>query len=244
MNHDPLETLFDALDPLQGLNDTDLFTPGKALERLHREIARSRPPRRRRFWRRPLVMSIATVFVLAGTATAVSLLRSPVQDVTTLGCYQKISLTSNVDVVPYSGSSLATCASFWHWKKVPGGAAPNGSLCVLTNGSLAGLPPSRRANTCARLGLPAFNGKVENSKVAQFQVAAISYFTAHSCVSPSSAAREVRELIVRYDLSGWRVRNTKSKDPRSCAFPAFQIPNQIVDVVGNPVKNTTLLGDG
>lgn len=244
MNHDPLETLFDALDPLQGLNDTDLFTPGKALERLHREIGQIQPSRRRRFWRRPLVMSIATVFVLAGTAAAVSFLRSPVQDVTTLGCYQKISLTSNVDVVPYSGSLLATCASIWRWKKVSGGAAPDGSLCILTNGSLAGFPPSRRANTCARLGLPTFNGKVGNSTVAQFQIAAISYFTAHSCVSPSSAALEVRALIVRYDLTGWRVRSTKSKDPRSCAFLAFQIPNRSVDVVGNPVTGTTSPGSG
>jgi hypothetical protein len=245
LNHDHLEDLYAALDPLRGVDDTDIFTPGQALVRLHREIAQSQParrpkrPRRRRFWRKPIVVSMATVFVLAGTAGAISLLRSPVQDVSTLGCYQKIALNSNIEIVPYSSNPLAACASIWHWKQVPGRGIPGGSLCILTNGSLAGFPPSRRGHTCARLGLPTFNGKVMNAKVAQFQAITIAYFVAHSCVSPSSAAWQVRTLVGRYGLTGWRVSNIGSSDPRSCAFPAFHMKDRTVDVVGNPVTSTT-----
>jgi hypothetical protein len=234
LSKDPLEELFESIDPLRGIDDATLHAPGTSIDRLHREL--SRRQLRHSFGRRGAVFSIVSFVVLASSAAAITLLRSPVRDVASIGCYQKSSLTSTAEVVPYGNNPLAICNGVWHWKKVPRAGSPFGSLCVLGDGSLAAFPPSRERDVCARLGLPIFNGLRKNIDVSTFQTAAISYFALHPCVSPANASFEVRILLGRYGLPDWQVRNTGSQSPSSCAFPAFQISARIVDIVGNPIR--------
>jgi hypothetical protein len=236
MSRDPLEELFEAIDPLRDVDDATLFTPGRLLERLHGEIDPRRP--RRRFWHRGTVVSLIGLTVLTGTAAAVTLWHTPVRNVASVTCYQKISLTSNADIISYTTHPLVACGSVWHWTSLPSGPAPNGTLCVLSSGSLAAFPPSRRGDACERLRLPVFSGRVKSSAVARFQTTTISYFASHKCVSPILALHEVRQLIDRFNLRRWRARNTGSLDRRSCVFPAFQISTRVVDLVGSPIIRT------
>ena len=236
MSRDPFEKLFEALDPLRDVDDAALFTPGQLLDRLHREIT----PRRtwRRFWHPGTVVSLIAVTVLAGSATAIALWQSPVRNVASVYCYQKVSLNSNTDVVPYSADPLAACAAVWKWTSRPSGPAPNGSLCILTSGSLAAFPPSREGDACMRLGLPIFSGQPKSAAAARFQTLTIAYFASHKCVSPAIGLQEIRHLIGHFDLRRWRARITGSRDPHSCAFPAFQIQSRIVDLVGSPASKS------
>jgi hypothetical protein len=235
LSYDPLQKFFDIADPTKDLSNAELdalFPTESLLERLKGEV-NNEPVGwfRKRLWRRTIIVSTTAVLVLAGTAAAFTFLRSPVQDVTRLSCFESVSLSSGAEVVAYSGQPLAMCRSVMHWLPVPGSPVPNGSLCVLTNGSLAGFPPSRRAQACTQLGLPVFNGRLKNPEVAAFEQAAQNYFSENSCMDPAAARNGVLQLIGRFAISGWHVRVSGSKSEVACATLGIQGKVRVVDIV-------------
>src|SRR5664280_1803407 len=236
MTYDPFEDIFDSLDPVKDLSDTQLgalHPTTDLLERIHHDIAEvSVSWFRRRLWRRTVIASVATVFVLAGTAAALTLLQSPVKVTTSLNCFKADSLNSGGHVVPYSDHPLFACQTFLHWPSKPGSHSPEGSLCVLSNGSLAGFPPSRESSVCAKLGLPVFDGRIRNPETASFQQAAQRYFFENCCVSRSVAQKDVRQLIGRYGITNWRVRVSGSREHSACATLAINVKSRTVDIVG------------
>ena len=236
MKNDPLQKIFDGIDSTKDLTDADLETmlpTERLLERLNNAVD-NEPVGwlRRRIWRRTIVISTTTVLVLAGTAAAISLLRGPVHDTTRLSCFAKVSLTSSADVIAYTSQPLSACQSLMHWPSVPGSPSPSGSLCVLSNGSLAGFPPSRKGQACAELGLAVFDGHVANLKVAAFEQSTQNYFTKHPCMATAVARQEVRRLLRKYDISDWRVQVSGSKAKAACATLSIQVPARMVDIVG------------
>ncbi len=236
MTYDPLKEIFDSLDPLKDLSDAQLgalHPTTSLLERIHDDIAEvSVSWFRKKMWRRTAIASVATVFVLAGTAAAITLLRSPVQVTTSLSCFKADSLNSGADVVAYSEHPLSACQTFLHWPSALSSHSPDGSLCVLSNGSLAGFPPSRESPVCAKLGLPVFNGRIRNPETALFQQAARRYFSEHLCVSRSVAQKDVQRLIGMYGITNWRVRVSGSRDQSACATLAIEVTSRIVGIVG------------
>jgi len=172
------------------------------------------------------------VLTLAGTAAAITIWRAPVQDVTHLGCFETVSLATNVDVIGYTSNPLAACGAIMHWPSVPGSSSPHGSLCVLSDGSLAGFPPSRRSNVCGFLGLATYNGHLQNPPVAHFEQAAQNYFTGHPCMVPATARQVILRLLENFKISGWQVRITGSKSTSACATLSIQVKSRIVGLVG------------
>jgi hypothetical protein len=237
MKHDPLQKYFDAADAAKNVSDANLdqrFPTEDLLARL-RNAAVTEPARgfRLRFWHRTTVLSIVAVLAVAGTAAAITFLRSPVADTSMLSCYSQVSLSSHViDEVPLGGHPLSTCGAALHWKRVPESPSPSGSLCILANGSLAGFPPSRRADLCAYLKLPAYDGRLASSHVAEFEQSAINYFGEKSCVAPEIARAEVHRLLVRFNLTNWRVRFTRTSSSKACATLAIEVKSRVVDLVG------------
>lgn len=235
MKDDPLQRIFDRLDATKNLSDSDLdaiMPTERLLNRLNNELSKEHVGWfRRRFWRRTVVITTTTVLVLAGTAAGISLLRGPVHDVTRLSCFAKVSLTSGADVISYTSNPLSACQSFMHWPAVPSSSSPNGSLCVLSNGSLAAFPPSRRRQVCADLGLAVFDGHIANLKVAAFEESTQNYFTAHLCMAPGVARQEVERLLRKYDITGWRVRITGKQSTNACATLSIQVSSRLVDIV-------------
>lgn len=236
MKDDPLQKIFDDIDPFKDLSDTDLdaLLPLESLfERLHRDVEKEPPSwRHRRMWRRSMVISASAVLAFAGAAAAITFLRSPVQDTTRLSCFARVSLTPTAVVVPYGSHPLSICQSLMHWPSVPGSPAPTGSLCVLSNGTLAGFPPSRHSHVCTALGLSSFNGRVADLKVAAFEESAQSYFTQHSCMTSAVARSEVQRLLKKYNISGWRVEVSGSKAVLACATLSIHASTRLVDIVG------------
>jgi hypothetical protein len=234
LTHDPLEELFDSIDSVKELSDTQLSalhpTPD-LLERLHRDItAESVIWVRRKVWRRTIIATVSSVLVLAGTAAAITILRAPVQITTSMSCFRADSLHSGADVVAYNDHPLATCDSVMHWPSGLGGKS-KGSLCVLSNGSLAGFPPERDSPVCAKIGLPFFDGRIKSPETAQFQQAAQRYFSANPCASRSVAQKSVQRLIGIYGISNWHVRVSGSQDQTACATLAIDVKARIVDIV-------------
>lgn len=236
MTHDPLQKAFDAIDPTKDMSDAQLqaLLPTDVLLSRLRESIDKQPTGQvlKVRWRKVAIISSSAVLALAGTAAAITFLRSPVQDVTHIGCFQTVSLHTNEKVIPYSSIPLAACEQAMHWTPISRSPAPSGSLCVLSDGSLAGFPPSRDPGTCARLGLATFNGRLKNPEVIRFEQAARSYLTSHPCASPPAARREMLNLIGRFGLAGWRVRASGSATSTACASFGIQIHRRIVDIVG------------
>ena len=210
------------------------FPTEELLARLQR-AAEARPARRLRhgFWQRTTVISLVAVLAVTGTAAAISFLRSPVTDTSRLSCFSQISLTSKViEELPMSSHPLGACGVALHWKQIPESPAPKGSLCVLANGSLAGFPPSRRVDVCSYLKLATFSGRSENIRVAKFEKSAMNYFGESSCVAPETARREIIHLFVKFGLTRWRVRFTRTSSVGTCSTLAIQVKKRVVDLVG------------
>lgn len=236
MKDDPLQKVFDAIDVTRDLSNAELeamFPTDHLINRLDHAV-KVEPVGwfRRRIWRRTIVISTTTTLVLAGTAAAISLIRDPVRDVTRLSCFSKVSLTSNADVIAYTSHPLSACQSLMHWPSVPASPAPSGSLCVLSNGSLAGFPPSRKGQMCSALGLATFDGHIANLKIAAFQQSTQNYFTEHSCMVPTVARQEVQQLLKKYGISGWRTEVIGSMSTAACATLSIQVPSRLVEIVG------------
>lgn len=239
MKYDPLQRYFEAVNPAKSVTDASLddrFPTEDMLARLH-SAAEDRPARKFRhgLWHRTTVISIVAVLAVTGTAAAISLLRSPVTDTSRLSCYSQVSLTPKViEVLPMSSDPLGACGTALHWKQMSKSSAPKGSLCVLTNGSLAGFPPSRRVDVCSYLKLATFNGRAENIRVAEFEKATMSYFGERACIAPETARREIIHLFAKFDLTHWRVRFTRTSSVRACSTLAIQVKDRVVDLVGIP----------
>jgi hypothetical protein len=237
VKHDPLLRYFETVDPTKDLTDVSLddrFPTEAMLARLH-SAAEGRPVRKFRdvLWHRTTVFSIVAVLAVTGTAAAISLLRSPVTDTSRLSCYSQISLTSKViEELSMSSDPLGACNVALHWKQMPQSAAPKGSLCVLANGSLAGFPPSRRADVCSYLKLAAFSGRAENIRIAEFEKVAMSYFGKTPCIAPAIARSEIIHLFAKFELTRWRVRFIRTSSVRACSTLAIQVKDRIVDLVG------------
>ena len=237
MKRDPLQSYFESVDPTKDISDASLdqrFPTEDFLARLQR-AAEVRPARnlRNSFWRRTTIISIAAVMAVTGTAAAINFLRSPVTDSSRLSCYSQVSRTPHViEEIPTSTQPLGACRIALHWKQIPGSPAPEGSLCVLPNGTLAAFPPSRRFDVCSYLKLATFSGRTENIRVAEFEKSAVNYFGERSCVAPETARKEIIHLFVKFELARWRVRFTRTSSVRACSTLAIQVTNRIVDLVG------------
>ena len=236
MKNDPLQKIFESIDFTNDLSDVDLevmLPTERLLDRLDNAID-NQPVGlfRRRIWRRTVVITTTTVLVLAGTAAAISLHRGPVHDVTRLSCFAKASLASSADVIAYTNHPLSACQSLMRWPSIPASPSPSGSLCVLSNGSLAGFPPSRKGQVCAELGLAVFDGHLANLRVAAFEQSTQNYFTHHPCMTPAVARQDVQGQLKKYGISGWRVQVSGSKSKSACATLSIQVPSRLVDIVG------------
>jgi hypothetical protein len=236
MIHDPFASILEAVDPTLNLSDTELdamFSTDHLLERLQHEIANERLSWfRRRPWRRTTIFTLSAVLVLAGSAAAITLLRSSAHDTSRLSCFTRDSRSLNGEVFGFSRGPLAACQAALDWKSIPASPEPSGSLCVLPNGSLAGFPPSRQAHVCSRLGLAVFNGHVKNPKVADFQRSAQVYFIEHSCESPPTAQKAVLRLIGQFGIDQWRVQTSGSTSTSACATLNILVKARTVNIVG------------
>jgi hypothetical protein len=232
---DFFQGLFDAVDPTKGISDAQLaekFPLEQLASRLRTDIVVKRFCRfYRRPWRRATLFILSITVLVAGTATAFTLLRSPIRVATTLSCYQFDSLSSNVDVVGFSGNPLAACASVAHWSESKMTSTPRGFLCVLSNGSLAGFPLSSKRRNCEFLGLPSFDGRFQKGAEAKFQQSLQRYFSVHTCVTSRIARAEVQDAIGKFGLSEWRVRVSGSLDARACSTLNIQAGRRTVNIV-------------
>jgi hypothetical protein len=225
-----VETLIHELNPVpmgEGPSADSEFAQALLREILTRPIRRVSRPRLR-----VAAISATAVFALVGTAAAITFWRAPVQDITHMSCFEKASLHTNVDVIAYTDNLLATCGAAMHWPSVPGSSNPHGSLCVLSDGSLAGFPPSRKSDVCATLGLATFNGSLKSLPVAHFELAAQNYFIAHPCVALGTAREQVLGLLKKFEISGWQLRIYGSKSTSACATFGLQAKSRTVDLVG------------
>jgi hypothetical protein len=236
MIYDPFAQLLEAVDPIATLSDAELdamFAPVDLLERIQTKIANERVSwLRRRPWRRTTIITLSTVLVLAGSAAAISLLRSSAHDTSRLSCFSSDKVSIDARVYGFSSDPLAACHAALNWKTVPASPDSSGSLCVLANGSLAGFPPSREANVCARLGLASFNGRLKSPELARFDRAAQVFFIVHPCVTPSRAQTEVLKMIGQYGIVQWHVQTTGSTSRGACATLNIQVMARIVNIVG------------
>ena len=239
MKRDLLKDYFEEVDPTKNVTDASLhdrFPTEDMLARVHQAVE-DRPARKVRHigWHRTTVISIAAILAITGTAAAISFLRSPVTDTSRFACYSQVSLTPKViEELPVSNQPLGECRVALHWKQVPGSPAPKGTLCVLPNGTLAGFPPSRKINVCSSLKLATYSGRSKNISVAEFQKSAMNYFGERSCVAPEMARREIIHLFVKFDLTYWRVRFTRTSSVGACSTLAVQVKDRVVDLVGIP----------
>jgi len=239
LKHDPFQRLFDAVDPVKVLSDADIdaLVPTEDLVQriLRQEENKPRVQFYRRISRRTAIISTVAVLVVAGAATAVTFLRSPVSNTSLVSCYSHDSLHSKVIAVPtYAAHPLASCQTQLHWKPTPKGATPSGFLCVLSNGTLGGFPPSNEIENCAKLGLVTFNGKLKYPGVLKFEGSAHRYFSVNSCASVTDARKQMLRLIRRFKLSGWQVQIGGSRSAGSCATFGMQSQREIVNIVGLP----------
>ena len=236
MTHDPFQDFFDAVDPVKDLSDAQLealHPEANLIDRLRAETRKeSVGGFRQKVLRRSVVVTVATVFVLAGTAAAVALLRSPAQVTTSLSCFRTDSLRNGADVIAYSQSSLAACQSLMQWAPVPSSPSPDGSLCVLSNGSLAAFPPSRETQVCSKLGLSDFNGSVKNPAVGAFRRATQQYFLDHRCSAPATALAGIQRLIGQFGITDWHLRMRGSRRLSACATLAIDVKSKTVEIVG------------
>ncbi len=231
------QEVFDAVDPAKGLDDAQLdakLPAERMFQRIQDQLSSKPVPWfRRRPWRRAAIISTTAILVIAGSAAAITFLRSPVTNSSGLSCYSQDSLHSKVIAeFSYRSHPLALCQSELKWKPEKKGATPSGFLCVLSNGTLAGFPPSKEAESCAKLGLAVFNGKLKYPRVLAFENSADQYFSKNQCVSISAARAHVLLLLGRFGLVGWRIHTGGSSAPRACATFGIQVDFRIVDVVG------------
>jgi hypothetical protein len=237
MKRDPIKRFFDVADSSKNVTDASLddrFPTEDLLTRL-RNAVEPEPARkfRCRLLHRTTVISIVAVLAVAGTAAAVAFLSSPVADTSTLSCYNQVSLTSHViEVVPFSSHPLSACDTALHWKQVPESPSPTGSLCILSNGTLAGFPPSKRADVCAYLKLPTYDGRATNPHVDEFEKAAVHYFGERPCIPPETARSEVLRLLAMFELKHWHVRFNRTRSAKACETLAIQVKSHVVELVG------------
>jgi hypothetical protein len=231
---DPFKSLFERVDPTRGLSDGDvgeLLEDAQLLQRIQDQTrdALGRPPRQRRL----ALISAAAVLVLAGTAAAITLLRSPATNTSQMSCFSQDSLHSKIIVEsPYGAHPLETCNAQLHWISVPSSKTPTGLLCVLPNGTVGGFPPSRRFQSCSSIGLFAFNGRVAHPHVLAFERAAQRYFESRACPNVLAARHKILELIGEYGLTGWSVDLVGSRSPSACATFALLTTRHSVHIVG------------
>ena len=235
MSNDYLRNMFEAIDPTRNLTDValeELLSTDQLLERVHAETTKKSGWPWSRKWGRVGIITTSAVLVLSGTAAAFTLLRSPVQNTTELSCFTSATPGSDATVVSLSTHPLRTCDSQMHWITMPDSSHPNGVLCILSNGSIGGFPPSRKLNECRSLGLATYDGRPRNADSAAFQEAAQSYFATHQCQSLSNARTAVTRLLREHDVSNWHVRVSGSTAPGACATLAVQVSKKTVDIVG------------
>jgi hypothetical protein len=243
MNRDPLQGLFDAVDPTKDMTDAQLdarLSPDALFLRIEKQSDVS-PVKwlRRRTWRRAAIISTSAVLVLAGSAAAISILRAPVSNTSQFSCYSQDTTHSKViAVLAYTPKALSSCQSALHWKPDPKGATPKGFLCVLSDGTLGGFPPSRGVEDCAKLGLAVFNGTLKYPEVLRFENSATKYFSSHLCVTPSVGRTRMRVLFREFDMTHWRVQLTRVTTPSACETFGIEPGHRLVDLVGFPRSPT------
>lgn len=242
MKRDPLVKAFRTLDPTKKLTDEQLDTMFSVKELLDQLNSPKRlswfASTRRRVWRRSVVASVIAVLMAGGVATAITLSRSPVRSVAHMACYQSTSLSSIAEVTSYGNNPLSLCAQVMHWPAPRSGVHGRGMLCVLSDGSLAAFPPSSREESCAKLGLVTFNGRLASPHVAAFQQAAESYFVHHQCDSTQDFRLTMLRLLGKFGVVGWHVQTVGSKSANACATLGFDVESKLVDVVGAPRSNS------
>jgi hypothetical protein len=234
MSNDDLRKRFESADPARRATDEWLdrsLSTAKIVEFALVDSGRRRRWRFHRKWKRAGIFTASLVLVAGGSVAALTLLREPAQNTTQLTCFATTAQGSNATVVSLTTHPLRTCQSIMHWARLP---QPNsrGALCVLSNGSIGGYPPSLDRNECGALGLATYNGHLQNSRAEAFQMSAQNYFAAHHCQSLIVARHAMVQLLNRFDVAGWSVRVSGSRSPKACATLAVLAKDKAVDIVG------------
>jgi hypothetical protein len=236
VSRDQFENLFESLDRTRQISDAqidELFSVGQLLAIVNTPpVHQSALRLRRRLWRRSSVVASVAVLLVGSAAAAITLSRGPVQTVASMTCYQGDSLSTTADVVSYNSDPLAYCSHLWKWPAPSSSPRDKGSLCLLTDGSLAAFPPARSFRGCKSLGLEIFNGKVADPDAAKFEIAAESYFAHHQCEARAPAREAMLKLLGAHGLVGWHVRVTGSSSPKACATLAILVTSHEVRIVG------------
>lgn len=235
MSDDDLRKRFESADPARHATDELLDRSLSTAKVIEFALVDSRHRRRWRFhrkWKRAGIFTASLVLVAGGSVAAMTLLREPVQNTTQLTCFATIAQGSNATVVSLTTHPLRTCQNIMHWAKLPQEPKSHGALCILSNGSIAGYPPSPDRNECKALGLATYNGHSQNSRAEAFQMSAQNYFVTHRCQSLIVARHAMERLLNRFDVAGWSVRVSGSRSPKACATLAVLPKDKTIDIVG------------
>jgi hypothetical protein len=234
--NDPFEKVFQNIDPLKEFSDDQIETlmpVGNILRRIQVDIETKRRGRFIPTRHRVAVISTVAVLAISGTAAALTLLRSPVRDTSSLACYSQDSLTAKlIEVFPYNSKPLEFCRSEMDWKNLGEGKKSHGAVCVLSNGTLGAFPSNGERGACAKLGLSVFNGKLKYPLVSKFEAAATDFFSHHQCVSRNAGRARVLALMGRYGLIGWHLHETGSGAAGACATFDFDVASRTIHIVG------------
>lgn len=235
MSDDGLIKRFESADPARRVTDEMLdhsLPTDKVLAFVLTDSGRHRRWSLRRRWKRAGIFTASLVLVAGGSVAALTLLREPVQNTTQLTCFAGTAQGSNATVVSLTARPLRTCQSIMHWANLPREPNSHGALCILNNGSIGGYPPSPDNNECRALGLAVYDGRLQNSRAAAFQMSAQDYFAAHQCQSLMTARLAMVRLLHRFHVAGWSVRVSGSRSPKACATLAVLAKDKSVDIVG------------
>lgn len=233
MTNDPWQRLFDAIDPVKGMSDTEIDalipTEGLAQRVQNREARKPADSSRWRSTRRVAIVATIVVLIVAGIVTG-AIVRAPSPKASLVECYSRDSPTSSVTAaVPYTRHSMASCQTQSRWRLGPRGHASSGILCVLSNGTLGAFPAPTGTTSCAKMGLASFNS-LKNPQVFRFEKYAHRYFVNNPCVPPTDARRQILELIGRFGLVGWHVFLNSTAPSRGCAIVAVESRSQVISI--------------
>jgi hypothetical protein len=177
-------------------------------------VGREHRTRRRRL----LILGAAPGALLLTAAGAAVALRTASQTTEGVGCYERASLSSSVDVVATTGDDpVALCAEDWahgplRSQLTTGEDVPTLSACVLPHGGAVGVFPT---TSCAALHLQSL--PIDYGKQAQRMAGLINElrdtFASRDCYPVAQAVAGTRTVLSRRGFGDWSVTTVRGADP-------------------------------
>lgn len=205
-----------------------------------------RPRQTQAGWRWPrrrliLLATVVAVAAVAAGAYGAYLLTRPPADHITVGCYQRVSLQSNVKVLATEGRSpTAVCGSVEHGSPSNGhstSGSPMAQLqaCLLPSGAIGVFPA---ADACARLHLTPFSPSEEAQRQARLFAKlqnALSAAFLGRCLDEHDAQASARTILDSHGYSDWKIRTPQPFTAvRRCGSFAFDEPHRTLTLIGVP----------